>query len=193
MHVCAPKARCLPLAGTRDGTDGGLLTAWLSSSFLSAGLSVWEAAFLLTQGGRRCKSAPEGSQADPDASARHSLVLRGTCGGDLTPLWCEGGKCSSGHDDAGGSIWAFCARPMTLGTKRVWAGRTGPGGHSYICLQHLRTGRSWFAPCPGSLGARVWPCGNYAPRTLKEGQAPGDQERHPPVTGQRWGSIRSSG
>lgn len=29
--------------------EGRLLTVWLSSSFLSAGLSVWEAAFLLTE------------------------------------------------------------------------------------------------------------------------------------------------
>lgn len=35
------------------GWPWGVLTVWLSSSFLSAGLSVWEAAFLLTQGGRR--------------------------------------------------------------------------------------------------------------------------------------------
>lgn len=32
------------------GAVCSLLTVWLSSSFLSAGLSVWEAAFLLTQG-----------------------------------------------------------------------------------------------------------------------------------------------
>lgn len=81
VHVSAPKARCLPPAGAQGGKGRGLLTAWLSSSFLSAGLSVWEAAFLLTQGGKRCKSAPEGSHTDPDASAGYTLVHGGICGG----------------------------------------------------------------------------------------------------------------
>ena len=36
----------------------GLLTVWLSSSFLSAGLSVWEAAFLLARGEEGYTSAP---------------------------------------------------------------------------------------------------------------------------------------
>lgn len=35
--------------GSRGRLAVGALTVWLSSSFLSAGLSVWEAAFLLTQ------------------------------------------------------------------------------------------------------------------------------------------------
>lgn len=40
---------CPQSTGSRGGLAVGALTAWLSSSFLSAGLSVWEAAFLLTQ------------------------------------------------------------------------------------------------------------------------------------------------
>lgn len=134
-HISASKAWHLPLVSAQGGEGWGLLTAWLSSSFLSAGLSVWEAAFLLTQGGRRCKSAPEDSHADPDASAGHSLVLRGTCGGDLNPVWCEGGNALL-------NAQAFCARYMTLDTKLVWAGRTGAGEHSCVCLQHLRARRS---------------------------------------------------
>lgn len=45
--------------GSQGRLAVGALTVWLSSSFLSAGLSVWEAAFLLTQKGEDTPSAPE--------------------------------------------------------------------------------------------------------------------------------------
>lgn len=48
----APRGLVCPHGtGSRGRLAVGALTVWLSSSFLSAGLSVWEAAFLLTQKG----------------------------------------------------------------------------------------------------------------------------------------------
>ena len=56
INVCAEsraEARqglvCPHSTRSRGRLAVGALTVWLSSSFLSAGLSVWEAAFLLTQ------------------------------------------------------------------------------------------------------------------------------------------------
>lgn len=56
----APRGLVCPHGtGSRGRLAVGALTVWLSSSFLSAGLSVWEAAFLLTQKGEDTPSAPE--------------------------------------------------------------------------------------------------------------------------------------
>lgn len=64
------------------GGPGALLTVWLSSSFLSAGLSVWEAAFLLTQGEKTQIS----SSGFRTSSVGTQLVLEGSWGGGLTPV-----------------------------------------------------------------------------------------------------------
>lgn len=46
-EIREPPCRRTDLSGKPEGGAGCLLTIWLSSSFFSAGLSDWEAAFLL--------------------------------------------------------------------------------------------------------------------------------------------------
>lgn len=66
---------------------GGPLTVWLSSSFLSAGLSVWEAAFLLTKEEKIHVSSQVFPTGQVPPLCRTQAVLRASCAGASGILW----------------------------------------------------------------------------------------------------------
>lgn len=71
----------------------GVLTVWLSSSFLSAGLSVWEAALLLARGGKT-QSAPETLLAGLAAPSVRTWLGAQRIPGAARPVLGEGGNLS---------------------------------------------------------------------------------------------------
>lgn len=124
-----------------------MLTVWLSSSFFSAGLSVWEAAFLLTreeEGTNQLLHVSAPGQMPP-LSADEPVV-------GLDPFHVKEATCPRTHlgcGNAGTSRRAFCAGSMSLDTRLARKGRMGSGGRGCLSLQEVGLHPVWVPWVPG--------------------------------------------